>query len=206
MGMPGELCIAGYQVSRGYLNRPDKTKEVYSSNPFCALKGYDRLYHTGDIVRFLPDGSIQFIGRRDGQVKVRGFRIELSEVEEVIRRFPGITDATVAAFDEPAGGKYIAAYVVSEGEVDVDALNAFIEESKPPYMVPAVTMQIDKIPLNQNQKVNKRALPVPERRQEELVLPKNETQQKIFDCIAEVIGHKEFGVTTDIYRAGLTSM
>ncbi|WP_288175311.1 non-ribosomal peptide synthetase [Sporofaciens musculi] len=206
VGMPGELCIAGYQVSRGYLNRPDKTKEVYSSNPFCALKGYDRLYHTGDIVRFLPDGSIQFIGRRDGQVKVRGFRIELSEVEEVIRRFPGITDATVAAFDEPAGGKYIAAYVVSEGEVDVDALNAFIEESKPPYMVPAVTMQIDKIPLNQNQKVNKRALPVPERRQEELAPPKNETQQKIFDCIAEVIGHKEFGVTTDIYRAGLTSI
>ena len=88
----------------------------------------------------------------------------------------------------------------------MDALNAFIEESKPPYMVPAVTMQIDKIPLNQNQKVNKRALPVPERRQEELAPPKNETQQKIFDCIAEVIGHKEFGVTTDIYRAGLTSI
>ena len=205
-GVPGELCIAGYQVSRGYLNRPEKTAEVYTDNPFCSQEGYGRLYHTGDIARFLPDGNIQFIGRRDGQVKIRGFRIELTEVEEIIRRFPGIRDATVAAFDEPSGGKYIAAYVVSDQTVDVEALNAFIEESKPPYMVPAVTMQIDAIPLNQNQKVNKRALPVPERRQEEIVPPEGETQNAVFDCVAEVIGHREFGVTTDIYRAGLTSI
>lgn len=205
-GVPGELCIAGLQVSRGYLNRPEKTREVYSDNPFCNLEEYGRMYHTGDIVRYLPDGNVQFIGRRDGQVKIRGFRIELTEVEEIIRRFPGIQDATVAAFDEPSGGKYIAAYVVSDQPVDVDALNAFIEESKPPYMVPAVTMQIDRIPLNQNQKVNKKALPVPERKQEELVPPQNEVQQKIFDCVAEVIGHQEFGVTTDIYQAGLTSI
>lgn len=205
-GVPGELCIAGLQVSRGYLNRPEKTAEAYEENPFCALSGYDRIYHTGDIVRFLPDGNIQFIGRRDGQVKIRGFRIELTEVEEIIRRFPGIKDATVAAFDEPSGGKYIAAYVVSDEIVDVEAMNAFIEESKPPYMVPAVTIQIDKIPLNQNQKVNKRALPMPERRQEDLVMPEGEVQQKIFDCVAEVIGHREFGVNTDIYKAGLTSI
>lgn len=206
VGVPGELCIAGLQVSRGYLNRPEKTGEVYQANPFCRLEGYDRMYHTGDIVRFLPDGNIQFIGRRDGQVKIRGFRIELTEVEEIIRRFPGIRDATVAAFDEPSGGKYIAAYVVADEPVDVEALNAFIEESKPPYMVPAVTMQIDRIPLNQNQKVNKRALPVPERKQEELVLPEGEIQQRIFNCVAEVVGHREFGVTTDIYKAGLTSI
>ena len=139
-------------------------------------------------------------------MKIRGFRIELTEVEEIIRRFPGIKDATVAAFDEPSGGKYIAAYVVADEEVDVDALHAFIEESKPPYMVPAVTMQIDKIPLNQNQKVNKRALPMPERKQEDLVMPEGEAQQKIFDCVAEVIGHREFGINTDIYKAGLTSI
>ncbi len=206
VGVPGELCVSGRQVSRGYLNRPEKTKEVYSENPFSSLEEYSRMYHTGDIVRYLPDGNIQFIGRRDGQVKIRGFRIELTEVEEIIRRFPGIQDATVAAFDDPAGGKYIAAYVVSENTVDVDALNAFIEESKPPYMVPAVTMQIDKIPLNQNQKVNKKALPVPERKQEVLMPPQNDVQQKIFDCVAEVVGHQEFGVTTDIYKAGLTSI
>ncbi|MCI9446163.1 MAG: amino acid adenylation domain-containing protein [Lachnospiraceae bacterium] len=206
VGVPGELCIAGPQVSRGYLNRPEKTEEVYTANPFCSQKEYSRMYHTGDIVRFLPDGNVQFIGRRDGQVKIRGFRIELTEVEEVIRRFPGIKDATVAAFDEASGGKYIAAYVVADTPVDVEAMNAFIEESKPPYMVPAVTMQIDKIPLNQNQKVNKKALPIPERKQEDLVMPQGEMQQKIFDCVAEVIGHREFGVNTDIYKAGLTSI
>ncbi len=205
-GVPGELWIAGYQVSRGYLNRPEKTAEAYSENPFSDAKGYRRVYHTGDIVRFLPNGNVQFIGRRDGQVKIRGFRIELTEVEEIIRQFPGITDATVAAFDEPGGGKYIAAYVVSEGTVDVEAMNDFIMESKPPYMVPAVTMQIDQIPLNQNQKVDKKALPKPERKKEELTAPVGETQQKIFDCVAEVIGHREFGVSTDIYRAGLTSI
>ncbi len=205
-GVPGELWITGWQVSRGYLNRPEKTAEAYSENPFSGKEGYCRAYHTGDIVRFLPDGNIQFIGRRDGQVKIRGFRIELTEVEEVIRRFPGIQDATVAAFDEPGGGKYIAAYVVADRQVDMEALNAFIEESKPPYMVPAVTMQIDKIPLNQNQKVDRRALPKPERKKEEMTEPVGEMQRKIFDCVAEVIGHREFGASTDIYRAGLTSI
>ena len=165
------------------------------------------MYHSGDVARFLPDGNIQIIGRKDSQVKVRGFRIELSEVEEVIRRYEGIKDATVVAFDDPnGGGKYIAAYVVSDSQVDINKLNDFIKETKPPYMVPAVTMQIDKIPLNQNQKVNKKALPLPERKVEEIVKPKNETQQKLFDCIAEVLGYTEFGITTDIYEAGLTSI
>ena len=116
-------------------------------------------------------------------------------------------DATVVAFDDPnGGGKYIAAYVVSDSQVDINKLNDFIKETKPPYMVPAVTMQIDKIPLNQNQKVNKKALPLPERKVEEIVKPENETQQKLFDCIAEVLGYTEFGITTDIYEAGLTSI
>ena len=116
-------------------------------------------------------------------------------------------DTIVVAFDDPnGGGKYIAAYVVSDSQVDINKLNDFIKETKPPYMVPAVTMQIDKIPLNQNQKVNKKALPLPERKVEEIVKPKNETQQKLFDCIAEVLGYTEFGITTDIYEAGLTSI
>ncbi len=205
-GVPGELWISGYQVSRGYLNRPEKTAESYSENPFSDAEGFRRAYHTGDIVRFLPNGNIQFIGRRDGQVKIRGFRIELTEVEEIIRKFPGISDATVVAFDEPGGGKYIAAYVVAAVQVDVEAMNAFIMESKPPYMVPAVTMQIDKIPLNQNQKVDKKALPMPQRKKEERKEPAGPMQQRIFECVAEVIGHREFGASTDIYRAGLTSI
>ncbi len=205
-GACGELMIAGYQVSRGYLNRPEKTAEVYTLNPFDDQPGFERMYHSGDVVRYLTDGNVQIIGRQDGQVKVRGFRIELTEVEEVIRRYPGIKDATVAAFDDPSGGKYVAAYVVSDEEVDIDALHAFIAQEKPPYIVPAVTMQIDAIPVNQNQKVNKRALPVPERKAEELIPPQNEVQQQIYDILADVLGHKDFGVTTNIYRAGLTSI
>ena len=205
-GACGELMLSGWQVSRGYLNKPEKTAEVYTKNIYDDTEGYEVLYHSGDVARYLPDGNIQIIGRKDSQVKIRGFRIELSEVEEVIRRYEGIKDATVVAFDEPNGGKYIAAYVVSDSEININSLNDFIKETKPAYMVPAVTMQIDKIPLNQNQKVNKKALPMPERKAEEIIQPQNEIQQKLFDCIAEVLGYTEFGITTDIYEAGLTSI
>ena len=205
-GMQGELWISGHQVARGYLNRPEQNEKAFIRNPFCQKEGYERIYRTGDIVRFLPDGNIDFVGRNDGQVKIRGFRIELTEVEGVIRQFPKIKDATVADFEATGGGKFLAAYIVSDETIDIDKLNDFILERKPPYMVPAVTMQIDKIPLNQNQKVNKRALPVPVKKADEIIMPKNETQQKIFDCIAKVIGNREFGITTDIYEAGLTSI
>ena len=205
-GACGELMITGWQVSRGYLNKPEKTAEVYTKNLYDDTPGYAVMYHSGDVARFLPDGNIQIIGRKDSQVKIRGFRIELSEVEEVISRYEGIRDATVVAFDDPNGGKYIAAYVVSDSTVDINALNDFIKETKPAYMVPAVTMQIDKIPLNQNQKVNKKALPLPEKKAAEIIKPENEVQQILFDCIAEVLGYTDFGITTDIYEAGLTSI
>ena len=206
VGATGELVISGPHVTRGYLNRPDKTAESYSENPFCTQPGYKRLYHTGDIVRYMPDGNIQFVGRRDMQVKIRGFRVELTEVEEVVRRFAGVKDATVVAFDNNAGGKFIAAYVVGDEKLSEKAIKEFVKSEKPPYMVPAVVMQIDSIPLNQNQKVNKKALPVPEVKMEDVIPPQNEVQQKIFDIIAEAIGHKSFGIDTDIYEAGLTSI
>lgn len=205
-GAAGELLIAGYHVARSYLNRPEQTVASFTTNPFCAEKGYERIYHTGDVVRFLEDGSVQFIGRRDAQVKVRGFRIELTEVEEIIRRFPGIKDVTVAAYDDPAGGKYLAAYVVSDAPVSVEALDAFILAEKPPYMVPAVTMQIDRIPMNQNQKVDRRKLPTPERKFEDVRQPENENQKRIYAIVSEVIGNSGFGVNTDLYQAGLTSV
>lgn len=205
-GAAGELWISGAHVTAGYLNRPEKTAEAYGDNPFCDDKGYGRIYRTGDIVRFMEDGNLQFIGRRDAQVKVRGFRVELTEVEEIIRRFEGIKDATVAAFDDPSGGKFIAAYVVSDSEVDVDALGDFIRSEKPPYMVPAVTMQIDSIPLNQNQKVNRKALPRPERKADDIVPPENDTQRRICEMAAEVLGHNCFGLDTNLFEAGLTSI
>ena len=210
VGAAGELWVSGPQVSRGYLNRPEKTAEVYINNPFTDDGKYSQVYRSGDIVRYFPDGNIQFVGRKDGQVKIRGFRIELKEVEAVIREFPGIKDATVQAFDEEGGGKFIAAYIVADEEIDIEALNNFILDQKPPYMVPAVTMQIKAIPLNQNQKVNKKALPKPEKKametEVESNVPMNVLEQEIHSIIAGIINTEDFGVTTVLGYVGLTSI
>ncbi len=209
-GAVGELCLAGYQISKGYLNRPEQTQKVYVKNPFTDREGFDRIYRTGDDVRFLADGNIQFVGRRDGQVKIRGFRIELTEVEAVIRRFPGITDAAVTAYDAAAGGKAVAAYIVSDSQVDIEGLKNFIAQEKPPYMVPAVIMQIDKIPLNQNMKVNRRALPDPlkmtEKRQGESNRPMTRLEKELKQIVEKILGHSEFTVEENLLQAGLTSL
>ena len=205
----GELWVSGPQVSRGYLNRPEKTAEVYIDNPFAGgAEKYSRCYRTGDIVRFLPDGNIQFVGRKDGQVKIRGFRIELKEVEEVIRQYPGIKDATVQAFDYESGGKYIAAYVVSDTPVDFKLLNDFISKQKPPYMVPAATMQIDVIPLNQNQKVNRKALPAPviQAVDREYVEPRNDQERLFADIFADILSVDKIGATDNFFELGGTSL
>ena len=204
-GSDGELYVAGPQVSLGYLNQPEKTAEV-----FVEWNGL-RCYKTGDIVHYREDGNIEFVGRRDGQVKIRGFRIELKEVEAIIREFPGIKDATVQAFDYPDGGKFIAAYIVSDQTINIDELNAFIGDSKPPYMVPAVTMQIDKIPLNPNQKVDKRALPVPNVQRDDVqstkeAAPLNVLEQELHDIIAKIVNMEDFGITTDLRYMGLSSI
>ena len=206
-GTDGELYVAGPQVSLGYLNQPEKTAEV-----FVEWNGL-RCYKTGDIVHYREDGNIEFVGRRDGQVKIRGFRIELKEVEAIIREFTGIKDATVQAFDYPDGGKFIAAYVVSDETINIDELNAFIADSKPPYMVPAVTMQIDAIPLNPNQKVDKRALPKPEPKVQsnevqstKEAAPLNVLEQELHDIIAKIVNMEEFGITTDLRYMGLSSI
>ena len=211
VGAMGELWAAGPQVALGYLNRPDKNAEVFIQNPFTTEEKYMRAYRTGDIVRYLPSGDIQFVGRRDGQVKIRGFRIELKEVEAVIREFPGIKDATVQAFDDENGGKFIAAYIVGDEQVDIEAMNNFILDQKPPYMVPAVTMQIEKIPLNQNQKVNKKALPKPVKavavaQQQTEQAPLNLLEQELHEMVAGIIGNTDFGITTVLGYAGLTSI
>lgn len=205
-GAVGELVVSGPHVTRGYHNNPEKTAESYGINPFETDSEYSRIYRTGDIIRLNPDGNLQFIGRRDGQVKIRGFRVELTEVEEVIRRFPGISDATVAAFDAPSGGKFIAAFIVSNEKIDTGKLSDFIREIKPPYMVPSSIMQIDSIPLTQNHKVNKRALPQPKSEFENAIKPQNEKQQRIFDIASEVIGTDSFGINTDLFSAGLSSI
>ncbi|MCQ2184370.1 MAG: amino acid adenylation domain-containing protein, partial [Bacteroidales bacterium] len=204
VGAAGELVIAGAQVGRGYLNRPDKTAEA-----FFTLDGR-RAYHSGDIVRYRQDGNIEFVGRKDGQVKIRGFRIELKEVEAVIREFALIRDVTVQAFDSPDGGKFIAAYVVGDSTVDIKALNEFILDRKPPYMVPAVTMQIEKIPLNVNQKVDRKALPKPELKSgtagDVPAAPLNALETELKAIIASVLNTEEFTITDILGTVGLTSI
>ena len=215
VGAAGELWITGPQVARGYLNRPDKTAEAFSPNPFidhartqseserqlCA-----RIYHSGDIVRYRESGDIEFVGRKDGQVKVRGFRIELKEVESVIRNFPGIKDVTVQAYDYDDGGKYIAAFVVSDSLVDIDALNGYIKGLKPPYMVPAVTMQIEKIPLNVNQKVDKKALPKPEVKKAAYVAPQGKTEEDFCQIFSDVAGVEKVSAEDDFFEIGGSSI
>lgn len=211
VGAVGELCVAGPLVSKGYLNRPEVTEKVYVKNPFCDRENFDRMYHTGDIVRFMPDGNIEYIGRNDGMVKIRGYRIELTEVEEVIRSFEGIKDATVIARKLKTGGQCVNAYIVSDKKIDISELNAYIESKKPPFMVPAATMQIDKIPLNVNGKVDKRALPEIKQTEdsekaEDTSRPMNILEKKIHDIVAKIIGSDDFGVASNLLGAGMTSL
>ena len=207
-GALGELWISGPHVTRSYLNRPEKTAEVYIDNPFSSEQKFARIYRTGDIVRYLPDGNIQFAGRKDGQVKIRGFRIELKEVEAIIRQYPGMKDVTVQAFEYDNGGKFIAAYIVSDQQVDIKDLNAFIGKQKPSYMIPAATMQIDSIPLNQNQKVNRKALPKPviQASDREYVAPANDTEKLFCDIFSDILSMDKIGVLDNFFELGGTSL
>lgn len=182
-------------------------KKAFIKNPFSSKKGYERVYRTGDVVSFMQDGNIQFVGRKDSQVKIRGFRIELTEIENVILEYPNIKNCVVVDFtDENTCEKYLVAYIVGENKIDVNKLNDFILKKKPPYMVPKVTMQISEIPMNQNQKVDKRKLPVPIQIFEDVKKPQNNMQKKIFKIVSSVIGEDSFGIDTSIFMAGITSI
>ncbi|MFA6755581.1 MAG: amino acid adenylation domain-containing protein [Bacilli bacterium] len=206
IGVPGELCISGPQVSRGYLNRDIETKKHFGKNPFSKDPNFTNFYKTGDIVRYLPNGSLDFIGRRDFQVKIRGFRIELSEVEEIIRKYPGIKDATVVSYPDNNGGNYLAAYIVSDKKIDIDDLKDFVGKSKPPYMVPPAILQIERIPLNQNGKVNKKVLPPIVVDKTDIVLPNTDREKLIFEAAKKVLGDTGFGIKEDLFSYGLSSI
>ena len=209
-GAAGELMIAGLQVGCGYLHQPEKTAKVFTANPYTQDKGYTRLYHTGDVVRMLTDGNIDFIGRRDGQVKIRGFRVELTEIEQEVRRFTGITNATVQAFDDPAGGKFIAAYVVSDNEVDAAELKKFIGSTKPSYMIPAAVVQLETIPLTANGKIDKRALPTPAKQAADSTqtgaAPANSLEETFCRIFKETLGLGDVYADDDFFTIGGSSI
>jgi amino acid adenylation domain-containing protein len=211
VGTAGELCVAGRQVSAGYLGRPELTAEKFVKNPFNGDPEYSRMYKTGDVARYLPSGDIDFIGRHDFQVKIRGFRVELTEIELRIRAYRGVKDAAVVPADAPGGGKCAVAYVASDSPIDTAALNAFIEEKLPPYMVPAATMRVDAIPLNQNGKVDRRKLPPPvfgasPDEDDGGTRVRTDLEIAIADVLAGILGHSEFGLATNLLSAGLTSL
>lgn len=156
IGMPGELCIAGAGVGRGYLNRPELTDQKFVANPF----GEGKMYHTGDLARWLPDGNIEYLGRIDDQVKIRGFRIELGEVESAFRKLDDIHDCTVITRPDNDGEQEIHAYIVSQHKIHMRDLRKRLTKLLPAYMIPTYIMQIDRIPVTRSGKIDKRALPV----------------------------------------------
>ncbi|MBD2438978.1 non-ribosomal peptide synthase/polyketide synthase [Nostoc sp. FACHB-110] len=171
VGVPGELHIGGVSLARGYLNRPELTEEKFIPNPFRGRgageqgsKGEDRLYKTGDLVRYLADGNIEYLGRIDNQVKIRGFRIELGEIEAVLSQYQLLQANCVIVREESMGDKRLVAYIVPQPEqtVIVSELRQFLKSQLPEYMVPAAIVTLDALPLTPSGKVNRRALPAPE--------------------------------------------
>ncbi|MCL2425614.1 MAG: amino acid adenylation domain-containing protein, partial [Oscillospiraceae bacterium] len=155
IGMVGELCIAGAGVTKGYLNNAELTDEKFIDNPF----GTGKLYRTGDATRWLPDGNIEYLGRIDEQVKIRGLRIELGEIASNLRNLPSISDAVVIVQTDDHGEQALCAYVQSENELDVDQIRFELRSNLPDYMIPVHFMRIDHFPVTSNGKLNKRALP-----------------------------------------------
>lgn len=200
-GVAGELVILGDGVGCGYLNRPDLTAEK-----FVEIDG-KRAYRTGDLARFSPSGDIEFMGRMDGLVKLRGLRIELGEIEAVATSHPAVK-TFVAAVKEIAGMENLAGYYITKDGEDIEpeALQEFMHGELTEFMVPEVMMRLEKMPLTPNGKVDRRALPVPEIKTEKIVEPSTDAERRLFDIAASILKHTGFGVTTNLLSVGLTSL
>ncbi len=198
-GMAGELCVAGEGVSRGYLNNPEMT-----AAKFVEADG-ERMYRTGDLVKWNAEGDIVFMGRMDGQVKLRGLRIEIGEIESRLSQYAGIATSAVAV-KEVNGVQMLCAYYTAEEDIDHDELGKYLGEALADFMVPEIYVRMDKLPLTPNGKVNRKELPVPQMEMEEIVAPQTETEQKIFDIVAELLGNDQFGVATNLRHMGVTSI
>lgn len=203
IGVPGEIVIGGAGVSRGYINHPEQTSGVFVDNPYSTPDTPPaHLYRTGDMARRLPDGTIQFMGRKDLQVKIRGFRIELKEIERQLTDHPRISDAVVTAPDGKDGEKYLCAYIVLKKDPEAGARNflpagklkRFLGAQLPKYMVPSYFIQLDAIPLTRNGKVDVKALPVPETAVVQVVekagycAPTDPIEEKMVEVWADLLG------------------
>jgi amino acid adenylation domain-containing protein len=210
VGVAGELHIGGDSLSRGYLNQPALTAEKFIPNPFSEQAG-TRLYRTGDMARLLPDGQLEFLGRRDEQVKVRGFRIELGEIESALRIHAAVKDAVVVAREDALGEKRLVAYVVAEDAATeseaalASQLREHLKDWLPEYMVPTVFVQLPAMPLNSNGKVDRHALPAPEfvrSLDHDYVAPRNPIEEMLSGLWREVLGVEQVGIHDNFFERG----
>jgi amino acid adenylation domain-containing protein len=210
VGVVGELYIAGVQVSRGYLNRPELTSERFVFDPFTSVPGA-RMYRTGDVGRWLEDGNIEFLGRNDLQVKIRGFRIELGEIESRLLAHPAVREAVVLAREDTPGDKRLVAYYTAsetgreENVVRGDQLRAHLSASLPEYMVPAAYVRLESLPLTPNGKLGRKALPAPEAgayAQRVYEPAQGETETKLAAVWAEVLKLDRVGRRDNFFELG----
>jgi amino acid adenylation domain-containing protein len=208
-GIIGELYIGGLGVARGYLARPELTAERFLADPFGAPG--DQLYRTGDLVRWLPSGVIEFIGRADGQVKIRGYRIEIGEVEAALQGLPGVRAAAVSAREDRSGQKRLIAYYVSDdARLTARQLREQLAQLLPEFMLPTAFMRLAQLPITLNGKLDRRALPVPDRRRPELVdayvAPSGALEQKLCDLFAQVLELDQVGRHDHFFDLGGNSL
>jgi amino acid adenylation domain-containing protein/non-ribosomal peptide synthase protein (TIGR01720 family) len=197
IGMHGELYIGGAGLARGYLNRPELTAERFIEHP-----EFGRLYKTGDLCRWLPDGNIEYIGRTDFQVKIRGFRIELGEIENALLAQAGVREAVVLAREYQAGDNRLVAYLV--GEAETETLRQALAQRLPEYMIPSAFVKLEAMPLTPNGKLDRRALPAPDyaEHQATFVAPRNEVEATLSQVFAEVLRVSQVGIHDNFFRMG----
>ena len=209
VGVRGELFVGGIGVARGYFNRPGLTAERFVPNPFALSPG-ERMYRTGDVARYLPDGNIEFLGRKDHQIKLRGYRIELGEIETAIGKYSNIKDSVVIAREDKPGDKKLVAYIVPENkaEIDLNNLREFLLTQLPDYMVPSAIMILDELPLTPNGKVDRKALPVPgedlfkEAVAVDYVAPRNQVEEVIAKIWSDVLHIDVIGIYNNFFLLG----
>ncbi|MEW6734992.1 MAG: amino acid adenylation domain-containing protein, partial [Acidobacteriota bacterium] len=207
VGIDGELHIGGEGLAQGYLNCPALTAEKFIPNPFSTNLG-TRLYKTGDMVRYLPDGNILFIGRIDDQIKIRGFRIELGEIQEVLSNHPDVENAVVMVVGEEILARHLIAYLVFDHKASVQVNNVkdYLREKLPDYMIPSTFVVLDKLPLTSNGKIDRRALPTVGKErlvsETEFVPPRNNLELKLISIWEEVLDIGPIGIQDDFFRIG----
>ncbi|WP_031341896.1 non-ribosomal peptide synthetase [Ruminiclostridium papyrosolvens] len=207
VGVPGELCVSGKGLSRGYLNEQELTVEKFVTVP--ALNGGKRIYKTGDMAKWLPDGNIEFLGRMDEQIKIRGFRVELGEIESRLLQCEFVKEAVVVVKEDKNGSKNIVAYLTSDKVVKVEELREYLSKTLPDYMIPSFFIQLEKIPLMQNGKVDRKMLLKQSGNSiigEQYLAPGNNIEKKMADIWEEVLGLDKVGVNDKFIDIGGDSM